>query len=83
VWAHTQIEHYKAEFLRIDFETYEKYASRRRKNYIDSTFWFDIHYLVIAVMILVCLALVANYVWKLHLMKAEKKLIDEGKGVTA
>lgn len=82
-WAHQQIEAFKAQFLMIDFETYEKYATRRRKEYIDSTFWFDAHYVVFAVVILVCVALLVNYGWKLYLMKAEKKLIDEGKGVAA
>ncbi len=80
VWGHLRIEEFKAEFLQIDFEAYEKYASRRRKEYIDSTFWFDAHYLVFAVLLAVCLALVFNYCWKLHLMRAEKQLIQAGKG---
>jgi len=83
LWAHQQIEAFKLKFLQIDFETYLKYATKRRKTYIDSTFWFDMHYLVFAVVILVCAALIVNFLWKLYLMKAEKKLIDEGKGVAA
>ena len=82
-WAHGQIEAFKAQFLQIDFEAYAKYAQRRKKSYIDSTFWFDAHYVVFAVVALVCLALVANYAWKHYLMRAEKKLIDEGKGLNA
>lgn len=81
LWAHQQIDAFKLQFLQIDFAAYEKYATRRRKEYIDSTFWFDAHYVVFAVVILVCLALIINYGWKLYLMKAEKKLVDEGKGV--
>lgn len=81
VWAHQQIEAFKAQFLQMDFETYLKYATRRKKDYIDSTFWFDAHYVVLAVLILVCLALAVNFFWKLRLMKLEKKLINEGKGV--
>lgn len=80
LWSHEQVEKFKAQFLQIDFEAYAKYAKRRRKEYIDSTFWFDVHYLVFGLLVLVCLALVANYFWKLYLMKAEKKLIDAGKG---
>ncbi|MBQ4639835.1 MAG: hypothetical protein IJB69_04860 [Clostridia bacterium] len=80
-WMHQQVEHFKAQFLQIDFEAYQKYATRRRKEYIDSTFWFDAHYAVLAVLVLVCVLLIANYVWKLSLMKAEKKLIEEGRGV--
>lgn len=80
VWAHLNIETFKAKFLQIDFAKYEKYASRRRKDYIDSTFWFDAHYVVLAILLVVCIALVINYFWKLRLMKAEKRLIEEGKG---
>lgn len=79
LWAHFNIESFKKMFLQIDFEKYEKYATRRRKEYIDSTFWFDIHYLVLAILLLVCVLLVLNYFWKLHLMQAEQKLIEEGK----
>ena len=80
LWGHGQIEKFKAQFLQIDFAAYEKYAARRRKEFIDSTFWFDAHYLVFALLMLVCLALIFNYFWKLQLMRAEKKLIDAGKG---
>ncbi len=81
VWMHLQVEKFKAKFLQIDFEAYEKYATRRRKEYIDSTFWFDVHYVIMAVVVLVCIALIANYLWKISLMKNEKRLIEEGKGV--
>ena len=83
VWAHQNIEAFKAKFLQIDFAKYEKYAQRRRKEYIDSTFWFDTHYVVIAILLVVCAALVINYFWKLSLMKAEKRLIEAGKGEAA
>lgn len=79
-WAHQKISEYKAQFLQIDFAAYEKYANRRRKEYIDSTFWFDAHYLVFALVLIVCAALIFNYFWKRSLMKAEKQLIDAGKG---
>lgn len=80
VWGHQNIAAFKAKFLAIDFTAYAKYASRRKKVYIDSTFWFDAHYVVFAVLLAVCAALVINYFWKLSLMKAEKRLIEEGKG---
>lgn len=80
IWAHQQIELFKAKFLQMDFEAYLKYATRRKKSYIDSTFWFDAHYVVVAILLVVCVALVINYFWKLSLMKAEKRLINEGKG---
>ena len=74
------IADFKAKFLAIDFTAYAKYATRRKKAYIDSTFWFDAHYVVFAILLLVCAALVINYLWKLSLMKNEKRLINEGKG---
>ena len=80
VWCHQNIADFKAKFLSIDFAAYEKYATRRKKAYIDSTFWFDAHYVVIAILLAVCAALVINYFWKLSLMKNEKRLIEEGKG---
>ena len=80
IWTHMNIADFKAKFLAIDFTAYAKYATRRKKAYIDSTFWFDAHYVVIAILLLVCVALVANYFWKLSLMKNEKRLINEGKG---
>ncbi len=82
-WAHGQIGAFKAEFLQMDFEAYQSYATRRRKAYIDSTFWFDAHNLVFILVALVCLALLANFCWKMYLMKAEKKLVNEGKGAAA
>ena len=83
LWAHGRISDFKAQFLQMDFEAYLKYATRRKKAYIDSTFWFDAHYAVFALVVLVCLALVANYLWKVYLMRAEKKLLDEGRSVAA
>lgn len=80
IWTHMNIADFKAKFLAIDFTAYAKYATRRKKAYIDSTFWFDAHYVVIAILLVVCAALVINYFWKLSLMKAEKRLINEGKG---
>lgn len=80
VWGHQNIQSFKAQFLNMDFAAYEKYANRRRKPFIDSTFWFDAHYLVFALLLLVCAALVFNYFWKMRLMIAEKRLIDIGKG---
>ncbi len=51
--------------------------------YIESTFWFDAHYAVFAVTVLVSLALVANAVWKMKLMKEEARLIEKGKEAAA
>ena len=83
LWAHRQTSMFKAQFLQMDFEAYLKYATRRKKAYIDSTFWFDAHYAVFALVVLICLALMANFLWKLYLMRAEKKLVEQGRSVAA
>ena len=51
--------------------------------YTESTFWFDIHYLVFALLLIVAALLVANAVWKTRLMKEEQQLLRGGKGVQA
>lgn len=81
IWAHGQIEMYKAQFLQIDFEALAKHAKRWKTLYTESTFWFDVHYAVFGVVLAVTVLLIANAVWKTSLMKQEKALIEAGKGV--
>ena len=83
VWAHQYIEAYKLRFLRVDFAALKEHAEMWKTAYTESTFWFDIHYCVFAVSILVSLGLVACAVWKMQLMKEEKALIERGKGAAA
>lgn len=80
IWAHGQIEMYKAQFLQIDFEALAKHAKRWKTLYTESTFWFDVHYAVFGVVLAVTVLLIANAVWKTILMKQEKTLIEAGKG---
>ena len=51
--------------------------------YTESTFWFDVHYLVFGLMLLVSALLVANAIWKVNLMKDEAKLVEEGRRIAA
>lgn len=83
VWSHVELEAYKAEFLKLDFDSLQFFSEMMETPYIDSTFWFDAHYAVFGLVLLVCVLLVANYCWKLGLMRAEKRLIEEGKKVSA
>lgn len=80
IWAHGQIEMYKAQFLQIDFEALAKHAKRWKTLYTESTFWFDVHYAVFGVVLALTVLLIANAVWKTSLMKQEKALIEAGKG---
>ena len=77
--AHGYIEAYKERFLRVDFAALKAHAELWKTAYTESTFWFDIHYAVFAISILVSLGLVACAIWKIRLMKEEQKLIQEGK----
>lgn len=83
VWSHVQLEAYKVEFLKVDFDELAFFAEMWGTPYSDSTFWFDAHYVVFGLVMLAVVLLVANFVWKLSLMKAEEKLIEEGKKVSA
>lgn len=81
VYGHIYIEAYKAWYLtNLDFEALKEFAEMWGTLYTDSTFWFDLHYLVFGLMIVVSVLLVCNAVWKLSLMKDEAKLVEEGKG---
>lgn len=83
VWAHVQLEAYKAEFLKLDFDSLQFFSEMMDTPYIDSTFWFDAHYVVFGLVLVVGVLLVANFIWKHALMRAEKRLIEEGKKVSA
>lgn len=79
IWAHMWIEAYKAYFLtNVDFAAFKEYAERKKSLYTESTFWFDAHYVVFAVLILAAVLLVANAIWKVSLMKQEAKLLANG-----
>ena len=84
VWAHAYIEGYKAAFLtQVDFEALEKHAKMWKTAYVDSTFWFDAHYVVYAILLAVTVLLLLNLIWKIRLMKAEQRLIAAGKEAMA
>ena len=84
VWCHIQVTAFKAQYLTtVDFAELEKRLSRRG-TYTDSTFWFDIHYVVCAVAILAAVLLIVNFVWKKKMMQEEQKLLrSSGKAVSA
>ena len=79
VWAHGQIEAFKAQFLTIDFAKLMTHAASRKTLYTESTFWFDIHYLVFGLLLVGVVLLILNAVWKSKLMKDEQALIAQGK----
>lgn len=83
VWAHIQIMGYRAQYLLIDVDVLQWVLDKLKKPCVVSTFWFDVHYVVLALSILVAVLLIVNVIWKLNLMKQEKLLLEEGKAVSA
>lgn len=84
VYGHTYIEAYKAYYLtQLDFAALKEFAEMWGTLYTESTLWFDLHYLVFGLMLLVSALLVCNAVWKVRLMKDEAKLVEEGRGAAA
>ena len=80
VWSHIQIEAFKVQFLTtVDFEALKEYAEKWNTLYTDSTLLLDLHYFTDGLLVLVTVLLIVNTVWKIRLMRAEDKLIREGK----
>lgn len=74
-WGHMQIEYFKAKFLQVDFEALRAHADQWKTLYTESTFWFDLHYLLFGLLLVVAGLLVANVFWKVSLMKQEAALL--------
>ncbi len=83
IWAGAQIRAFKAQFLQIDFEALKTFSQRLNTLYTESTFWFDVHTAVFALLILANVLLIANMIWKFRLMKEEAQLIQAGKEAAA
>ena len=79
VFAHQYIEIFKAQFLQVDFAALKEHAEMWGTRYTESTFWFDLHYAVFGLVLIVCALLTANAVWKARLMKTEQHLLNEGR----
>ena len=79
IWALTNVFAYKAQYLQIDFEKLRSVSEKYDVVFNDSTFWFDASRGVFGIVFLVTAISIGNLVWKIILMNAEKKLIDEGK----
>lgn len=83
VWTHGQIAAYKAQYLTtVDFTQLERRLARAG-TYTDSTFWFDVNTPIFAFALVAVALLIISAVWKMSLMKNEKKLIEAGKAVSA
>lgn len=83
VFGHHYIEIFKGQFQQVDFAALKEHAELWGTLYTESTFWFDLHYFVFALLLIIAALLVANAVWKTRLMKEEQALLRGEKGVQA
>ena len=77
-WMHKWTEFYKAQFQKnLDFAALAQFAEENKSLNLtaNDTFWFDLHYAVMAILILMAAILVANVFWKINLMKQEAALL--------
>lgn len=80
IWCHIQVNAFKVEYLStVDFENLQKRLSRYG-TFTDSTFWFDIHYLVCILAVCAAVLLIVNFVWKKKLMRGEQELLRSSSG---
>ena len=79
IWALINVFAYKELFLNIDFAKLKEYAYNRDIFYTESTFWFDISWAVFIPVFIATALSIGNLIWKIMLMRAERKLIEEGK----
>lgn len=78
VWSHVEIEKFKAQWLSLDFDALKMHAKMFNQKYTESTFWFDVHYIVSLFALVSCGLNIYNVIWKIKLMKEEERLIKEG-----
>ena len=70
---------WRAKFLQVDFKAWKQiYIDNPSftEHYSDSTLWFDLGFVVYAIIIVASVLLILNLVWKVLLMKGEKKLLS-------
>lgn len=79
-WALLNVIKFRQQYVTtVDFEALKAYAEMGFVTYSDSTFWFDLGFVVTAFAAVSVVLLLVNTVWKVQLMKAENQLIKEGK----
>ena len=77
IWALPTVLAYRAQFLLIDFDRLFEVASKYRVNATDSTFWFDAAWFVFGLLMVATVVSILNLVWKILLMRGERKLLQE------
>lgn len=81
IFCHSYIETFKGQWKQVDFAALKAHSEMWGTLYTESTFWFDIHYLVFGLLLVVAGLLVYNAFLKHKLMKEEDQLVEEGRRV--
>ena len=74
-WALINVLSYKADFLKIDFVKLKEMSEKYSTYYTESTFWFDISFVVFGVLLVATALNLLNLICKLVVMGAEKSAI--------
>lgn len=84
-WAIYHISFFRARYLQVDFVALQEFWTKRKKPdvFTDSTFFFDIGYVIFGILLLLTVLLIVNTILKINLMKEEKRRIGSGKEVRA
>lgn len=85
VWTIYHVAFFKARYLNIDFAALKQFWEDKKQPqvYTDSTFWFDVSYVIFGLLIVATILLIVNTILKINLMKEEKRLIGSRKDVKA
>lgn len=78
VWSIPQIAGFKSRFQNeVDFEALKVYAKDWGTLYIgrEDTFWFDLNYVILGILLLTTVLLILNVWFKTVVMKAEKRAV--------
>ena len=79
LWAHQQIEAFAVQYMTtVNFEQLKEYADMWGTPYLDNTNMLDLHRVVLGLAIVSVVALIGNMIWKIILMRGEKKLLAAG-----
>lgn len=79
VWALPIISNYKTQYLTtVDFDALKSFSEMWKSRYTDSTFWFDASIFVFALLLTAAVLITVNLIWKIIMMKEEKRLIAAG-----
>ena len=80
IWGVINVSKFRHQFLTtVDFEQLKAFAEKSLSTtYTESTFWFDIGYVVFGILIIVSALAVYNLILKSKLMKEEQRIIEGG-----